>query len=75
MEERKRTKFGRKKISVLTHKTGNNTRKENETKQKSKDWLKYPLVSSVKSEGWFEKLGLLACGGTPSLLPLWNGDL
>lgn len=41
MEERKRTKFGRKKISILTHKTRNNTRKENETKQKSKDWLKY----------------------------------
>ena len=75
MEERKKTKFGRKKISTLTHKTRNNARKGNETKQKSKDRLKYPLVSSVKSEGWLEKLGLLTCGGPPSLLPLWCGEL
>ena len=34
MEERKKTKFGRKKISTLTHKTRNNARKGNETKQK-----------------------------------------
>lgn len=50
MEEREKNQIWKKK-NLHINKTRNNTRKENETKQKSE--LAEILMSSVKSEGWF----------------------